>query len=436
MSFLGFLSFVIFIISFGFIVSEKIPRMNIAILGAVLVIAIGVFDIQEAFSVVNWETIGFLLGVFILIEILVEAGFFRWVALAVAKKLQYNPLKILIFFPLLAAMLSAFVDSITVMLFLTTVTIELSRYLKFDPVPVIVSEVVLANIGGAATVVGDPPNVILGTVLGFNFGDFVIHNAPISILCALTAIGIIYFIHRKQYSCDVGLCDVKELKDMEPRSVITDKYLLRLGLVGLYGMLLFLVAKPVFDVFGIKIHVAMSSLIPAFMILSFGGERVYKHKFVRRIDAETIMFFIGLFILIGALEKTKVIHEAVIFLMSVFNTSATFISVTYWWSALLSAFTDNVPLAMAMTYVIKQSVVAKIVPNMGIMVWATSMGVDMGGNLTPIGASANVVAYSTMEKNKLSIGWKRWIVLAFPPGIAALIVGYLCIMLKWHLKFF
>ena len=161
----GFLTLLVFLFIFGLIISEKIPRIYLAIFGAVAVIFLGTFDIQEAINIVNWETIGFLLGVFLLIEILAEGGFFRWISLLVAKRLDYRPRKILIFFPMLAFMLAAFIDSITVMLFLTVITIELARMLKFDPVPVIVSEVVLANIGGAATLVGDPPNVILGTVL-------------------------------------------------------------------------------------------------------------------------------------------------------------------------------------------------------------------------------------------------------------------------------
>ncbi|TBR19082.1 citrate transporter, partial [bacterium] len=199
MNFVCFLTFLVFIFIFGLIIWEKIPRMYLAICGAVFVIVLGVFDINEAINMVSWETIGFLLGMFLLVEILVESGFFRWVALVLAKKLNYQPIKILIFFPLLSFGLSAFINSITVMVFLTVVTFELSKLLKFDPVPVVVSEVVLANIGGASTLVGDPPNVILGTVLGFNFNDFIMHNMPIAILSGLAAIGVSFLMNRKAF---------------------------------------------------------------------------------------------------------------------------------------------------------------------------------------------------------------------------------------------
>lgn len=436
MNLICLLTFLVFIFIFGLLIWEKIPRVYLSIFGAVIVITLGVFNLQEAIAAVSWETIGFLLGMFLLIEILIESGFFRWIALILAKKLNYEPVKILIFFPLLAFILSAFINSITVMVFLTVVTLELSKLLKFDPVPVVISEVVLSNIGGASTLVGDPPNVILGTVLGFNFNDFLIHNAPIAVIAGLAAVGVSYLMNKKDFVKLHPQVDLEGIKNIDPVSQIKDNYLLGIGLVGMGCALIFLFGRPLFDRLGIPIFVSTASLLPAFTILTFGGKRIYKHHFMRKIDAETIMFFIGLFILIGALEKRFIIQTAANFLGSVFKTPIGFISSLFWGSGIISALVDNVPLAMAMTYIIKQSVVSKIVPGTGIMVWATSLGVDLGGNLTPIGASANVVAYSSLEKNGIKIGWGRWLKLALPQGLTALLISYFGILIKMHLKFY
>jgi len=425
-----------FIVIFGLIIWEKIPRMYLALFGAIFLITIGVFDLKEAINFVSWETIGFLLGMFLLIEILIEAGFFRWVALVLARKLNYEPIKILVFFPLLSFFLSAFINSITVMVFLTVVTVELARLLNFDPVPVVINEVILSNIGGAATLVGDPPNVILGTVLGFGFNDFLIHNGVIAMISALVAIGVSYLMHRKSFSKANSLTHLKEVKDIDPATQIKDIFLLKCGLAGISIALFLLVGKPFLDKIGITLSVSSASLIPALAILTFGGQRVYKHHFMRKIDGETIMFFIGLFIMIGALEKRYIIQMAANYLEVLFETSTGFVSALFWGSGIISAFVDNVPLAMATAYIIKQNVATGMFAGAGILVWATSLGVDLGGNLTPIGASANVVAYSALEKNNIKIGWGRWLKFALPPSLAALLVSYIGILIKLHFKFY
>jgi Na+/H+ antiporter NhaD/arsenite permease-like protein len=175
----------IFALTYLLIATEKFPRQAVALLGGTLMIMFGVFDIKEALGFVDWETMGLLFGMFILVAILAEAGFFTWLAIEIAAKLQYRPSLIFIFFPLLAAFMAAFMDSITVMLFLSALTLRISRLTKLDPVPLIIAEVCAANTGGAATLVGDPPNVILGTTLGFGFNDFLIHNGPVVFFCGI-----------------------------------------------------------------------------------------------------------------------------------------------------------------------------------------------------------------------------------------------------------
>jgi len=427
---------IIFFIILGLLIGEKMPRAYLAVLGAVLMIVFGVFDIQEAIQFVNWETIGFLWGAFLLIEILIEAGFFNWAALLLARQLNYQPVKIFIFFPLFAFFLSAFLNSLTVMIFLSVVTFQLAKLLKFDPAPVIVTEVVLANIGGASTLVGDPPNVILGTGLGFGFNEFVLHNGPAAVVSALAALTVSYFLNRRTLPGRRQQPDEKTIQEIRSQATITDGYLLRLGLTGLAAMLIFLIGRPLLVQGGFPVSISMASLLPAFLILALGGPRVYKHHFMRKVDSETLIFFIGLFVIVGALEKRFIIQATASWLVNAFRTPFLFLSSLFWGVGTISGFVDNVPLAMTMTSLIKQGIGETHQLAAALLVWTVSLGVDLGGNLTPIGASANVVAYGYLQRNAVSINWKRWLQLAFVPSLTALFISYSAILLKMHLRFY
>src|SRR5512133_1571962 len=186
---------IIFVVAYIAIASEKFPRHWVALLGGALLILTGVMNFNEAFQYVNWETLGLLSGMFFLVSILNEAGFFTWLAMGAVRKVNYHPAYLFIVLILFAAVMAMFMDSITVMLFLSALTLQLCRLLKLDPVPLVIAEVCAANTGGAATLVGDPPNVILGTTLGFNFADFVTHTGPISAIAALLLLGMFYLVN-------------------------------------------------------------------------------------------------------------------------------------------------------------------------------------------------------------------------------------------------
>ncbi len=193
------LAVAVFLITYVGIGLEKINRTIVAVAGALALLILNILTLKEAVTqYVHWETVGLLFGMFTIIAVLSEAGFFTWMALVVARRLRYDPYRIFVVFPLVTGFLAAFMDSITVMLFFATLTYELSRLLKFDAVPVVVAEVCLANIGGASTLVGDPPNVILGLMLGFSFNDFVIHNGPTAVLASAGAIACAYYAGRRR----------------------------------------------------------------------------------------------------------------------------------------------------------------------------------------------------------------------------------------------
>lgn len=429
-----FLTLTIFILAYIAIASEKFPRHYIALAGGALLIVFGVLSPLEALSYINWETLGLLAGMFTLVSILQEAGFFTWLAMTSLKKVNYHPVSLFIILIVFAAIMAMFMDSITVMLFLSALTLQLCRLLKLDPVPLVIAEVCAANTGGAATLVGDPPNVILGTTLGFNFADFITHTGPISAMAALLLLGMFYLANRKALLDAHNLLTDETIADIEAlHNEPMHAHLTRVGLIGFLAAVILLVLHiPLSDLTGVHINAAMAALVPAGIALLV-MKNADRKKAVLKVDGESILFFAGLFILIGGLEKIDVFKSLAQGLADVSTTNHSgLVMALHWIPGLASGIVDNVPLALAMSYVLKDLAAIPGMPALGLMVWSLALGIDIGGNLTPIGASANVVAYSFMERNHGSIGWKRWLVVAVPPTILAMLFASLSVMLKSH----
>ncbi len=433
-----FFALLIFVLAYIAIASEKFPRHWIALLGGGLLIVFGVLSPSEAFSYINWETLGLLAGMFLLVSILQEAGFFSWLAMTAVRKVKYHPGSLFVILIVFAAVMAMFMDSITVMLFLSALTLQLCRLLKLDPVPLVIAEVCAANTGGAATLVGDPPNVILGTTLGFNFADFATHTGPVSAIAALVLMLAFYLTNRRALmkaheALTPETIDEIEAIHREPLHA----HLTRVGLTGFVMAVVLLVFHfPLSALTGLPISAAVAALIPAVLALIVMRSADRKRA-VLKVDGESILFFAGLFVLIGGLEKADIFK---ILAEGLAGASATnpsgLVMALHWIPGLASGIVDNVPLALAMSYVIRDLALIPGMPALALMLWSLALGIDMGGSLTPIGASANVVAYSFMEKNHGSIGWLRWIKVAVPPTILAMILASTLVMLKGRLGWY
>lgn len=433
-----FFTLFIFVLAYIMIVSEKFPRHWVALIGGGLLVVFGILSPYEAFSYINWETLGLLAGMFLLVSILQEAGFFSWLAMQALKKVNYHPASLFIILIVFAAIMSMFMDSITVMLFLSALTLQLCGLLKLDPVPLVIAEVCAANTGGAATLVGDPPNVILGTTLGFNFADFATHTGPISAIAALLLLGMFYMTNRKSLMNAHSLLTRETIDEIE---TLHDEPLhARLTHIGLscflLAVILLVIHAPLSNATGIHLNAAIAALIPAGIAL-VAMHNDDRKKTVLKVDSESILFFAGLFVLIGGLEKIDLFKSLAESLASLTSSNqGGLVMALHWIPGLASGIVDNVPLALAMSYVLKDLAQIPGMPALSLMVWSLALGIDIGGNLTPIGASANVVAYAFMERNHGSIGWKRWIFLAVPPTILVMIFASLLIMAKgqigWH----
>lgn len=426
---------VIFVLTYIVIATEKVNRTVVAFAGTLLLILFGVFNINEAVGFINWETIGLLFGMFIIVAALSDAGFFTFLALVLARWLKYSPRKIFIFFPIITAILAALMDSVTIMLFFATLTYEICKILKMNATPLIITEVILANIGGAATMVGDPPNVILGLKLGFYFNDFIIHNAPISILAGAVTLLYCYLVSRKSIASSEEI-PKKEFEEMDPAGAIEDMKQFKVALAAFGTAIFFLITHNYIEEYlHISLKVPLAAMIPAFIMLIILGKR--SEKILLKVDYGVLLFFMGLFMVVGALEHTgiiKIISGSIINLFK--GNHMGLLSTLLWGSGIASGVIDNVPFALSMAYILQNIVKFAGVPALSIMVWATSLGTDIGGNFTPIGASANVVAYATMEKRGQSIGWAKWLKLAVPATLIALTISNIGIYIKYITGFF
>jgi Na+/H+ antiporter NhaD/arsenite permease-like protein len=373
---------------------------------------------------VNWQTMIFIGGMMIMVEGLGAAGFFRWICLLAARLVKYKVIPILVTFMLLSGFLSMFIDSITVMLFLATVTIELARMLKFDPVPVIIAEIFASNTGGSATMSGDPPNIIIGTHFHYTFMDFLLNTGLIAWAGLIVAVVLFYFMFRKALRQSAANSQPGEPKHYpEPREAITNPRLFAASTAIFILVIILLVthAQTGLSVGLIGCIAAALTLLAAFTV---GGQPSH---IIKGLDWRTLLFFFGLFVCVGGLEVTGVLKELADLIGKTSGDNLA-IALTFilWLSAFASALIDNIPFAATMC-----PVIASLSATQGFetkpLAWSLALGTDIGGNGTPIGASANVVGTAIAEKEGYRIGWGRYCKYALPAMI--LVVGLCNVLL-------
>lgn len=378
---------------------------------------------------INWSTIIFIAGMMVMVEGMGLSGFFRWLCLRIAGAVKYKTVPILICFMAMAGFLAMFIDSITVILFLAAVTAELSKMLKFNPVPMILAEIFCANLGGAATMCGDPPNIIIGTSLGYSFFDF-LSNTGVIVGVSFVFI-LIYFY----------LCFRKELKESEKKrgdkldiipasKAITNKLAFAFSIIvfAISVVLLITHAQTTLSVATIGVIAAVLTIITTFIS---SGKAAVK-DIISKIDYKTLLFFVGLFVSVSGLEQSGVLESVANFIevISGGNVVAVVIIIT-WFSAIASAFVDNIPFAATMVPVI--SLMAESGMPLNVLAWSLSIGTDIGGNATPIGASANVVGTSVSAKAGHPIGWGRYCKYCVPATVIVLTVSTVAILIKFNL---
>ena len=373
-------------------------------------------------SGINWETIVFIFGMMVMVEGMAHTGFFRWLCMKIAKLVNYKVSSIFLTFMILSAFLAMFIDSITVILFLAAVTIELSKLLKFNPVPLILAEIFCANLGGSATMCGDPPNIIIGTSFGYSFTDFITNTGIIAGISLIFTIVYFYFVFHKQLE-KVGT-DVDPSTFPTPESAITNKTKFIFSTIIFLCAIILLVTHA-----QTGLTVSFIGTVIAIVTLIASGKDAI--TLIKKVDYKTLLFFIGLFVVVGGLEQTGILEilAGLIGKMSGGNVML-MIAIIIWISAICSAFIDNIPFAATMIPVIS-SLAATHGIDLSVLSWTLAMGTDIGGSATPIGASANVVGIATAAKSGHIIKWGRYCKIMAPATIIVIFISMITIYLRY-----
>lgn len=374
---------------------------------------------EETAMGINWATIVFIAGMMIMVEGMGDSGFFRWLCLRLAGLVNYKVLPLFVTFILLSAVLSMFIDSITVILFIAAVSIELARFLKFDPVPVVIAEIFCANVGGSATMCGDPPNIIIGTSLVLTFGDFIANTGIIALCILVVVVPMFVIMFRKKLVSAGGPVDPASLP--HPSEAITNRFAFGASCVIFLLCVVLLITHA-----ATGLTVATIGVIATVLTLVTAPRKA--RTILARADWNTIWFFIGLFVVVGGLEHTGVLAMMANFIERISGGKpAAVICIILWVSAIVSALVDNIPFAATMVPVIRS---LSLMPGMDLelLAWTLSMGTDIGGNATPIGASANVVGTSIAAREGYPISWGRYCASAIPATLAALVISTVCLL--------
>ncbi|PID52796.1 MAG: hypothetical protein CR972_00060 [Candidatus Moraniibacteriota bacterium] len=407
-------SLIIFVITFGLIISEKLHRTVIAFFGAVVMVLFGIaghfYLPTDALHAIDFNTLGLLMGMMVLVAILETTGAFQYMGIYVAKKTKGNPWLLVVALGTLTTVLSLILDNVTTIILIVPVTIVITKILKINPIPVLMAEALLSDTGGVATLVGDPPNIMIGSAAGFSFNDFLMHSLPVVFIAWIATLFTLKFVYRKEMKEKPQ--NIDQLMKMNERDAIEDIQTLKV----IIGILCFVV---ILFFFHHKLHLApsMVALIGAALALLFVSPTKDPQKILEKAELSVLVFFASLFVLVGGLEHAGVLEYAADLIIggAADNIVLTAI-IVLWTSAILSALVDNIPFTVAMIPVIA-SLQANGV-DVNILWWALVFGVGFGGNGSPIGSTANVIVVSKSEQTGDPITFKKW----FMSGTLAMLV--------------
>ncbi|CEN75634.1 symporter protein [[Clostridium] sordellii] len=395
------------------IISEKINRAVAAMTGALLMVIFNIVSFEHGLSHIDFNTIGVLIGMMLFVSVVKNSGLFEYVAILSAKKSKGDPWKIMLCFIILTAILSAVLDNVTTVLLIGPMTIVITQILKINPVPFLITQILASNVGGTATLIGDPPNIMIGSAANLSFIDFVINLGPVVVVILFFTIICFRFMFKNHLYVDDKYKE--EILKLDESKAIKDKPLLIKSIIMIILILLGFVLHNI-----IHIESSVIALTGATVMMFIGKQDV--DEILSSIEWSTIAFFGGLFVIVGGLVEVGIIDFIASYLINATSGNlALTMLVILWLSAIISSFLDNIPFVATLIPLIltMQAQGVDVTP----IWWATSLGACLGGNGTLIGASANIVLSNVGDKNGYPISFKSYFKIGFPLMLLSIVIS-------------
>lgn len=404
MGFKEVLSLCVFIVVLAIIISEKINRTVAALAGASIIILMHIFTGEKALEYIDFNTIGVLIGMMIIVGIVKNTGVFEYMAIYAAKKSKGDPWKIIVSLCIITAITSALLDNVTTVLLIVPMTFVITQTLELDPIPFLIPEILASNIGGTATLIGDPPNIMIGSEAGLDFIDFIKNVTPVIIVIFIATFAVLKLSYRNKLIVTDAV--KKQITQLDEKVCIKNSKLLKKCIIVL---LIVMIGLFFHSQFGYSS--AVVALTGATLLLLISGESV--EEAMLSVEWPTIFFFGALFIMVGALEEVGLIDKLAKLIMSFTDHNLLLTGIIIiWFSAIFSAFLDNIPFVATLIPLIQA--MGQSGMHIAPLWWAVSLGACLGGNGTLIGASANVVVAGLAEKHGYKLSFGRYFKTGFP----------------------
>lgn len=408
----------IFFITYGFIISEKIHRTVVAMLGGLAMLLLGIVDYETAVHHIDFNTLGLLAGMMIMVAITGQTGVFRYVAIYAAKKVKCRPVPILIVLAVITAVFSALLDNVTTVLLMVPVTLTLTQRLEVRPEPYLITLIVSSNIGGTATLIGDPPNIMIGSaVRELTFLAFVNNLALISLAILAVIVVLLVLLFRNQLVTDersrLALLQLDERKELvDPVLLVKCLSVLGVTLAGFLGHQ------------ALHLESSTVALLGAFVLLLITAKTDHAiEQALEKIEWPTIFFFLGLFVLVSGLVETGIIASVARYAIEVTGGSLVLsATLILWLSAIASAFVDNIPFVATMIPLI-QNMGQLGITNMEPLWWSLALGACLGGNGSLIGASANLIVAGLAAQQGYPLSFRRFLIVGFPLMVLSILMA-------------